>query len=71
MVSGVQKPLKVVNAPRVGHILTAPPALVFSNHTIDYTCGHCGTVLMHADDGQVHDVMIRCNKCGAYNRTEG
>jgi hypothetical protein len=38
--------------------------------TIDYTCGRCGTVLMHANEGQVHGVVIECLQCGAFNATD-
>ena len=69
--SVVQKrPLKIVVAPRVGGSLAAPPALIASTHAMDYTCGYCGSVLMHADEGQVHGLMIRCTSCGSYNATE-
>jgi len=62
--------LKIVAAPHVGGCLEAPPVLVASTHTVDYTCGYCGTVLMHADEGQVHGLLIRCTSCGSYNDTE-
>ena len=65
-----KRPLKIVVAPRIGAVLTAPPALTASTHTVDYTCGYCGSVLMHADEGQVHQLMIRCTSCGSYNETE-
>jgi DNA-directed RNA polymerase subunit RPC12/RpoP len=62
--------LKLIDAPRVGHVLNAPPTLIASSHTIDYTCGQCGAMLLHADDGQVHGLLIRCSDCGSYNTTE-
>jgi len=34
--------LKVVIAPATGHVVDAPPVLKASNHSVDYTCGHCG-----------------------------
>jgi hypothetical protein len=52
--------LKVVTAPRTGHVLDAPPVLKASEHSVDFTCGHCGTILMHAEAYQVHGVIIRC-----------
>ena len=64
------KPLRVITAPRIGSIFQAPPALMFSTHTVDYTCGRCETVLMHADEGQVHEIVIHCLSCGSYNATE-
>ena len=27
------------------------------------------TILLHADEGQVHGVLIRCTNCGSYNST--
>ena len=62
--------LKVVNAPPVGVVLDAPPVLVASEHSVDYTCGHCGTVLLHAEEGQIRGVLLRCTNCGSYNLTE-
>jgi hypothetical protein len=35
--------LKVFIAPRIGHIMDAPPVLKASEGSIDYTCGYCGT----------------------------
>ena len=63
-------PLKVVAAPAIGVVLEAPPLLVASEHSVDYTCGRCAAVLLHADEGQVHGVLIHCAKCGSYNLTE-
>jgi predicted RNA-binding Zn-ribbon protein involved in translation (DUF1610 family) len=63
-------PLKVVTAPAIGVVLEAPPALVASEHSVDYTCGRCGTVLLHADEGQVHGILIHCANCGSYNSTD-
>ena len=65
-----KRPLKVIPAPRGGRALDAPPALSASSHTIDYTCGQCGAVLLHADEGQVHGLLIRCTDCGSYNTTD-
>ena len=62
--------LKVVSAPFIGHVLDAPPVLVASDNSVDYTCGQCGTILLHAADHQVYNLLIRCNKCGSYNVTE-
>jgi len=50
--------------------LDAPPVLVASRHTIDYCCGSCGAILMHAEIGQVFGVLIHCMACGHYNATE-
>jgi len=61
--------LKVISAPKVGIVLDAPPVLIASEHSVDYTCGQCGTILLHAEEHQVHGVLIRCSKCGSYNAT--
>ena len=63
-------PLKVVIAPAVGVVLEAPPVLMASEHSVDYTCGRCSTALLHADEGQVHGVLIHCTNCGSYNSTD-
>jgi DNA-directed RNA polymerase subunit RPC12/RpoP len=62
--------LKVIVAPATGHVLNAPPVVHASDHSIDYTCGHCGTTLLHAEENQVHGLLIHCTKCGSYNATE-
>jgi hypothetical protein len=64
--------LKVITAPVVGRpVVNAPPVLKASDHTIDYACGNCDAVLLHADDGQVHNLVIHCVECGSYNLTNG
>jgi DNA-directed RNA polymerase subunit RPC12/RpoP len=62
--------LKIVTAPAVGHVLDAPPVLMASEHSMDYVCGRCGTTLLHADEGQVHGLLIHCKECGSYNVTD-
>ena len=59
--------LKVVTAPAKGIVLDAPPVLVASDHSVDYVCGRCSEVLLHAEEGQVRGFLIRCTKCGSYN----
>ena len=62
--------LKVIAAPRVGYVVSAPPLLQVSDHTIEYLCGRCGVALMHADEDQVHGLTFRCAQCGSYNRLD-
>jgi DNA-directed RNA polymerase subunit RPC12/RpoP len=62
--------LRLVESPSVGAVVTAPPPLTASTHTIDYCCAHCGTVLMHAEADQVNNLLIRCTACGAHNSTD-
>ena len=63
-------PLKVIVAPAIGVVLEAPPVLMASEHSVDYTCGRCAAVLLHAEQDQVHGILIRCINCGSYNSTE-
>lgn len=68
--SGHQKrPLKVITAGNRPRGKRAP-VLVASNHTIDFTCGHCGLVLLRAEDQQVHGLLIHRTACGSHNATE-
>jgi DNA-directed RNA polymerase subunit RPC12/RpoP len=62
--------LGTVTAPATGGVLDAPPVLKASDHSVDYTCGRCGTILLHAEENQVHGLLIRCTSCGSYNSTE-
>ena len=62
--------LNVIIAPSTGHVIEAPPVLKASNHSVDYTCGSCGTILLHANDSQVYGLLIHCKNCGSYNATE-
>jgi hypothetical protein len=45
--------LKAVTAPAFGIVLPAPPVLIASDHSVDYACERCSTVLLHAEEGQV------------------
>jgi DNA-directed RNA polymerase subunit RPC12/RpoP len=40
------------------------------NHSVDYVCGNCGTMLLHAEDGLTHNLFILCTQCGAHNSTD-
>ena len=62
--------LKLIETPANRHAVSAPPMLIASTHTIDYCCGHCGTALMHAEAGQVHNLVIHCTVCGSYHSTD-
>ena len=44
--------LKIVTAPATGIVLDAPPVLVASDHSVDYACGRCSTILLHAEEDQ-------------------
>ena len=61
--------LKTIAVPP-GKFVSAPPILNASDHTTDYVCGKCSTVLMHAEQNQVHNLTIRCTECGSFNSTD-
>jgi predicted RNA-binding Zn-ribbon protein involved in translation (DUF1610 family) len=63
--------LRVVPASSVGNFVDAPPVIVASDHSVDYTCGSCGTLLLHAEAGQIYGLTIHCTKCGSFNLTKG
>jgi DNA-directed RNA polymerase subunit RPC12/RpoP len=61
--------LTIVPASSVVHFVNAPPTIVASVHSVDYTCGTCRTVLLHAEEGQIYGLTIHCTQCGSYNST--
>jgi predicted RNA-binding Zn-ribbon protein involved in translation (DUF1610 family) len=64
----LQKALKIVPAPLVT-AASAPPVLNGPEPTVEYTCGHCGAVLMRVDQRKPHALMVHCTECDAYNST--
>lgn len=63
-------PLQVISEPASGPVLHSPPTWVASHNSVDYICGHCGSVLLHAEEDQVRNLQIHCRACGNYNTTE-
>jgi len=62
--------LITIAAPATGPVVSAPPLIKTSDHSVDYTCGNCETILLHAELDQIHNLTIRCTKCGSYNSTD-
>ena len=62
--------LRVIAQPEPGIALDAPPILQAYAHYVDYTCGRCDTILLHAEEDKVHGLLIRCTNCGSYNSTD-
>jgi hypothetical protein len=51
------------------HAVKAPPIIELGTEN-DYACGSCGTVLLTANAGQVHNVLLECSRCGAVNKAD-
>ena len=66
----LQKTLKIVPAPLVEGVPSAPPTLEEPNPTVEFKCGNCGAVLMRVDEGKVYPLIVLCISCGSYNSTE-
>jgi DNA-directed RNA polymerase subunit RPC12/RpoP len=49
--------------------IDAPPILVLSRSSDDYTCGRCGTLLHRAEAIKALKLLIQCTNCGTYNST--
>ena len=64
------KTLKVVPAPLVEAVPSAPPVLEMPNPTAEFTCGNCGAILMRADEEKVYPLMVLCSSCVSYNSTD-
>jgi DNA-directed RNA polymerase subunit RPC12/RpoP len=62
--------LTVIGPPALGPVVSAPPVLNASDHTIEYVCGHCQAALLHAEEDEIRNLQIQCTRCGRYNRTE-
>ena len=62
--------LRVVPPPSIGYVTSAPPAITVSAETNQYLCGQCSTLLVIADDDQVHGLIVRCRECGRYNAVD-
>ena len=66
------KTLRVVPAPLVEAVPSAPPALEMPNQSpmVEFTCGNCSAVLMRAAEEEVYPLVILCSSCGSYNSTD-
>ena len=62
--------LRVIPPPGIGYVVPAQPPITVAENTNHYLCGQCGTLLVIADDDQVHGLIVRCRECGRYNEVE-
>jgi DNA-directed RNA polymerase subunit RPC12/RpoP len=65
-----RRQLKLIEVPRTRHVVRAPPPLVAGSPSLDFTCARCGAVLLQAEEGQVHGLVVQCRDCGSYNAVE-
>jgi hypothetical protein len=62
--------LRVIRPPSIGYVTSAPPPITVTPNGNRCLCGECGTLLVVADDDQVHGLTVRCRECGQYNQVE-
>jgi DNA-directed RNA polymerase subunit RPC12/RpoP len=62
--------LRVIPPPSIGYVTSAPPPITVTPNANQYLCGECGTLLVIADDDEIHGLIVRCRECGRYNQVE-
>jgi hypothetical protein len=62
--------LGTITGPGRKALVSSPPLLNASDDEVGFSCWRCGVVLLHAEEGQVHNLAILCTGCGAYNSTD-
>jgi hypothetical protein len=59
--------LRLVEAPKTGNAMQAPPTVILTPRGTQYRCGRCGTVLVIAESGALKGFVIHCRRCDRYN----
>ena len=59
--------LKVVDTPKTGDAMQAPPVIVVTEGGTRYRCGCCGRILLIAEFGALKGFVVRCRSCESYN----
>lgn len=59
--------MRVVEQPKSGDVLQAPPVLVLEPGGTDYRCGRCGRILITAEFGTLKGAIVHCRNCDHYN----
>ena len=69
----VKRSLKVIPAPAPGTdaLVSAPPVLETSGHAMEYVCGSCATPLIHANENQIHGLIIPLHQVRPRGRVLG
>jgi hypothetical protein len=63
--------MNVLRVPCCWGALQSPPVLSAITDGPEFSCGTCDTVLLLAEPGQIHGVVIACAVCGSFNATDG
>ena len=59
--------LRLVDAPKSGAAMRAPPTVILSSDGARYRCGRCGAVLLVAETGTLRGFIVHCGRCDRYN----
>jgi hypothetical protein len=59
--------LTVVEAPKAGSAMHAPPIVILTTNGTRHRCGRCGAVLAIAESGALKGFVIHCRRCDSYN----
>jgi|GEM_PF-1190715 len=59
--------LRVVEAPKTGSAIEAPPPVILAVDGTRYRCGRCGKMLAIAEFGALRGFVFHCGNCGRYN----
>jgi len=59
--------LRVIDGPKTGSAMQAPPPLILTANGMRYRCGRCGVILAIAEAGALKDFVIHCRQCDHYN----
>jgi predicted RNA-binding Zn-ribbon protein involved in translation (DUF1610 family) len=62
--------LRFLAEPGTQLFFSAPPIVIAGSPKVEFTCGTCDAVLILAQEGQVHGLVIRCTSCGGFNSTD-
>lgn len=60
--------MQLVTSAAGAPVVQAPPVLD-ARGAEEFACGQCGTVLLKANEGQIHHVIVQCAICNAFNAT--
>jgi hypothetical protein len=59
--------LNLVDAPKAGSAIEAPPTVILNSEGTRYRCGGCGGILVIAESGSLKGFVVHCRNCDRYN----